>query len=162
MTRRLTLEERLVWWVMAHADHKGTDVRLSAGQLMKPDRIPRQGIDSGWWRWKAQVTFPWRRQADHINEKELRAAFTEVRRKAKSRRSLGTRYLHLLDSAVALGVLTRHRSTSQRLQRVLRRQSAVELGSGVRPVYAFVRSSMNPADRPSRVRKHGTKNNCRR
>ena len=147
---------------MARAGHEGTDVRLSAGQLMKPDKIPRQGIDSAWWQWKGQVSFPWRRLSDHINEKELRVAFTEVRRRAKSKRHLGSRYLHLLDSAVALGVLTKHRSTSHRLQRVLRRQSAVELGSGLRPVYAFVRSSMNPADRPSRVRKHGTKNNSRR
>ncbi len=53
------------------------------------------------------MSFPWRRLTDHINEKELRAAFAEVRRRAKSKRHLGSRYLHLLDSAVALGVLTR-------------------------------------------------------
>ena len=57
-TRRLTLEERLVWWVMADADHEGTEVRLMAGQLMEPDGIRRQGIDSSSCRWKAQVTFP--------------------------------------------------------------------------------------------------------
>ncbi len=81
LTRRVTLEERLVWWVMAHADREGTDVRLSPGQLMKPDGISRQGIVLSSCRCKAQVAFPWRGQTEHINEKELRAAFTEVRRR---------------------------------------------------------------------------------
>ena len=66
------------------------------------------------------------------------------------KRNLGSRYLHLLDSSVAQGVLTKHRSTSFQLQRVVRRQCAVELIAQIKPIYAFVRSSMNPADWPSR------------
>ena len=56
----------------------------------------------------------------------------------------------MLDSSVAQGVLTKHRSTSFQLQRVVRRQCAVELIAQIKPIYAFVRSSMNPADWPSR------------
>ena len=46
LKRNLSQEELMVWWIMPHADHKGTDVRLTAGQVMEPSRIPRQGIDS--------------------------------------------------------------------------------------------------------------------
>ncbi len=125
---------------------------------MKPTRIPRQGADADWWVWKDQVSFEWQVPAAHINEKELRAAFVEIRRRARCRRHIGSRYLHLLDSAVSLGVLTRHRSTSYKLQGVLRRAAVVELAASLRPVYSFVRSAMNPADRASRrgvKKKHG-------
>ena len=104
------------------------------------------------------MAFEWQVPESHINEKELRAAFVEIRRRARCRRHIGCRYLHLLDSAVSLGVLTRHRSTSHKLQSVLRRAAAVELAASLRPVYSFVRSAMNPADHASRRgvrKKHG-------
>ncbi len=98
---------------------------------MKPTRVPRQGADANWWVWKEQVAFWWQVPESHINEKELRAAFVEIRRRARCRRHIGSRYLHLLDSAVSLGVLTRHRSTSHKLQRVLRRAAVVELAASI-------------------------------
>ena len=150
LKKYLKPENQMVWWVMSHADNRGSDVRLDAGTLLRPDRIQRTSINSAHWIWKSQLSFRWRRRADHINEKEARAAFTEVKRRARLRRNLGSRYLHLLDSSVAQGVLTKHRSTSFQLQRVVRRQCAVELIAQIKPIYAFVRSSMNPADWPSR------------
>ena len=75
-----------------HSDHKGTDVRLSAGQVMKPRRIPRQGINSFWWRWKDQFAFSFLDADAHINEKGLRSAFMEMRRRARSRQNIRSRY----------------------------------------------------------------------
>ena len=153
LSRELDDQEKMVWWIMSHSDHKGTDVRLSAGQLMKPSRIPRQGVNTLWWTWKDQLSFEFADRSAHINEKELRAAFTEIKRRARTKRNIHSRYLHLLDSAVSLGVLSKHRSTSYRLHRVLRRAAAVELGASLRPVYGFVRSALNPADAASRRRR---------
>ena len=74
-----------------------------------------------------------------------------------------------IDSYVALGVLSKRRSSSHKIQRVLRRFDALELASGVRPFFAYIRSSLNPADRPSRrppVRRpageSSTRKRCRR
>ena len=142
----------MVWWIMAHSDHKGTDVRLSAGQVMEPSLIPRQGVNSAWWSWRDQFAFSFIDADAHINEKELRAAFMEIRRRARSRRNIRSRYLHLLDSAVSLGVLTKHRSTSHKPLRVLRKVSSVELAASLRPIFSFVRSALNPADSVSRRR----------
>ena len=70
--------------------------------------------------------------------------------RARTVRRLHTKSLHLLDSAVSLGVISKRRSSSVRLHRVIRRLNAVELASLSQTVYAFVRSELNPADAPSR------------
>lgn len=73
-----------------------------------------------------------------------------------SRASLhGSKFLHLLDSAVTIAVLTRRRSTSRCLNPTCRRVAALELATGDIPVYGFVRSAHNVADRPSRVFRQG-------
>lgn len=56
----------------------------------------------------------------------------------------------LLDSTAAFGVLSKKRSSSHKLQRVIQRYDALELAAFVKPYYAFVRFHLNPADRPSR------------
>ena len=46
--------------------------------------------------------------------------------------------------------MTKKRSSAYRLPRVIWKADAVELASFVHPCYSYVRSSDNPADRPSR------------
>ncbi len=43
---QLPPEEALIWWLMSRSDHRGSDVRLTTGEIMKPSRISRQGVDS--------------------------------------------------------------------------------------------------------------------
>ncbi len=146
----------MIWWLMGRSDHRGSDVRLASQELMRPSRISRVGIEHRWWRWRAQLTLPWRDTTAHINELEMRAALAEVKRRSRSARNHGTRYLHLVDSQVSLGVLTKRRSSAHVLNRVSRKICALELACNLVPVYAFVKSQHNPADRPSRrVRKNG-------
>ena len=61
-------------------------------------------------------------------------------------------FLHLLDSMVNIGALSKHRSKSWALNRVVRSFSAWELAMGARAVFGFTSSSRNPADAPSRLR----------
>ena len=150
---QLPPEEALVWWLMSRSDHRGSDVRLTTGEIMKPSRISRQGVDSTWWNWKSQLTVHWEDTECHINEKECRAALTELRRRARSRCNHGSRYLHLVDSMVGIAVLCRRRSSSHKLNGVVRKMASLELASQIQPVYVLVRSSLSPADHPSRVRK---------
>jgi hypothetical protein len=59
--------------------------------------------------------------------------------------------VHLSDSFVSIGVLTKRRSASLRLAPIVRRVNALELASGIHIYHAFCRSSNNPADAPSRA-----------
>ena len=60
------------------------------------------------------------------------------------------RLVHLSDSQVALSVATKGRSSSNVLNRLLRRFCALQLAAGIWPVLAWVETHLNPADEPSR------------
>ena len=135
---------------MSHVDARGSDVRITSGELMSPCRIARQHVDTRWWSWKTAASWKWQFSADHINALEARAALTELKRRSRSADRMHHRYLHLLDSAVTIGLLTKKRTSSRALNRVVRRFDALELATNCLPVFAFCRSSHNPADAPSR------------
>ena len=123
--------------------------------LQRPNVHPRQEIPTNLWHWRTCLSFRWRHQGCHINYFEVRAALLALERRLSRTSRHGTKFLHLLDSAVTIAVLTKRRSTSRRLNPVCRRVAALELASGVLPVYGFVRSAHNIADRPSRVFRRG-------
>lgn len=83
----------------------------------------------------------------------MRAALTEARRRTRTAACIGITYLHLVDSLVTLGVLSKKRSSSHKLHCISRELCAIELASGNGPVFAYVRSARNPADAPSRKRR---------
>ena len=134
---------------MSMSGNRGSDVRLTTGLLTSPTKMRFQHINPGWWKWKELFGYDFKESA-HINELEIRAALTDLKRRTRTR--LGTRHLVLLDSFVGLGVLTKKRSSSVRLQRVVRKYDALELASFSRPYFAYIRSHLNPADKPSRRR----------
>ena len=72
---------RLAMRLAAGCDHTGSDVRMSAGALIKPNVFPRQEIPVGYCRWQTAVSFRWRRSGvDHINRLDLFAALTAIER----------------------------------------------------------------------------------
>ena len=54
------------------------------------------------------------------------------------------------DSQVAIAILSTCRTSSLRIKRVCKRISALCLVSGMTPVYIWVQTARNPADKPSR------------
>ena len=142
-------EEALVVYLTSRAGSKGSDVRITTGELLAPSKVRFQTVRPEWWNWRVAVSAPWR-EAQHINVLETHGALLDLIRCTRKITALGTRYVVLLDSYVALGVLSKRRSSSHKIQRVLRRFDALELASGVRPFFAYIRSFLNPADRPSR------------
>ena len=88
--------------------------------------------------------------AEHINVLELRAKLSAVKWRARKAANLGTKYVHLLDSQVNLGVLAKGRSSSQQLANVMEQICAVLLASRMIPVGGYTRTDDNPADEPSR------------
>ena len=97
------------------------------------------------------VPFHWRNEA-HINELEMRAYLSAFKWRLRNSGNLDQKFFHVLDSQVSIAVLTKHRSSSIRLNRVARTVDALELASGSVGVYGFCRSDGNPADAPSRRR----------
>ena len=89
------------------------------------------------------------RKARHINCLELEAVSAAVDWRLRSR-SRGKRFLHLVDSQVALSILCKGRSSSLRLTPVTRRIAARLLAGFMFPVFAFVKSAWNPSEEPSR------------
>ena len=131
------------------SDYRGSDVRLDTGELLRPHAWPRRSIDTGRYVWYSVLAVRFKRE-EHINLLELKANLLQLRWRLRSRRRLATRFLHLLDSQVCLGVLTKGRSSSWRLNRVLKQCNALTLAGGLQPLYAYVRSDWNPSDGASR------------
>ena len=100
------------------------------------------------------MSWAWKRVGAHINELESLAILMELRRRSRSTKNFDCTYLHLVDSQVAIGVFTKKRSSSRLLQRVLRRANSLCLAIGLHPIFVYVRSEINPADRPSRRYDH--------
>ena len=147
--RRYSLEEQMVVFLTSRCGSRGSDVRLSTGELAAPSNIRFKTMRPEWWSWKSRISTGWRR-ASHINVLETQAALLDLERRTRRLADLNTSFLVLLDTYVALGVLSKRRSSSKQIQRVLRRYDSLELASQCRPFFAYIRSSFNPADRPSR------------
>ena len=81
---------------------------------------------------------------------EARAALNAVRWRLRTQSSQGKRWLHLVDSQVTAGVLTKGRSSAAQLRRVVRRWNSLMMATNSHPMVGYVASEDNPADVPSR------------
>ena len=110
----------------------------------------RSSIPSKLWRWRTVAGWQWRGQGDHINVLEMRAVLTSIKWRAEQLQQLNIRSLHLVDSLVVLHALTRGRSSSRKLRRTLMRIGSILLACGMAPLWSYVDTKQNPADKPSR------------
>ena len=100
------------------------------------------------------------RLADHINTQECKGYTTVVRRAAASVEAHGTQWLVRLDRAVVRGATAKGRSSSRRLNRVLRSVVCDQLAANVVVGSLPVPTRFNPSDaltRDKRVRKHAAR-----
>jgi hypothetical protein len=123
------------------------------GVLCEPDQVKEAALNdallSSPVRWSTIVAAPWRRQ-EHINHLELRSVNTALRWVLSSPESIGRRVLLLSDSQVAVGCLTKGRSSSHGLLCRVRPTCALLLASGIQLRVRWIASLLNPADAPSR------------
>jgi len=137
-------------WV-AQADFRGAAVRLDGreelGRKMRPGR-PFPAAD---FSWKVCHAYGWT-HAQHITLLEAHAALLWVRRRARNLSKHGMAFLHILDSWACLGGLAKGRSSSWRLNRVLRRIGALKVAAGMRQFLAWTSSALMPMDEASRRR----------
>ena len=130
---------------------KGEDILLStpSSQMVRHHRL-RASVPSSLWRWKVITGWKWTLGKEHINSLELRAILTTIRWRIEHKHHLNTRLLHLTDSLVCLHCLTRGRTSSRRLRRTMSRINALILASNLQPLWGYVHTDQNPADKPSR------------
>lgn len=102
-------------------------------QFYRPDRLPQCSVAARQWRWKVVKGWAWKFE-QHINVLEMEALYGTLKWRAKSLQNYAARFLHLTDSQVVLGIVSKGRTNSKRLRRTL----------------GWVASEENPADEPSR------------
>ena len=130
---------------------KGEDLMLQGASEapLKFHRL-RTSIPSKIWRWRTVSGWKWNNKDEHINALELRAVLTTVKWRTEQLKQQDVRCVHLIDSLVALHSLTRGRSSSRKLMRTVMRINSYLLVSGLQPLWGYVNTKDNPADRPSR------------
>ena len=101
------------------------------------------------WQWQTVQRYPWR-DAQHINLLEVRAALNYLRIRARHLDSWHSRMLFVADSQVVASVVAKGRSSSLRLNMLLRRFAAIQLCTNTRVFIGWCRSEAIPADAPSR------------
>lgn len=125
---------------------RGTDLRLMFGD---------NGIEVPYpayrWLWQEVLSYKWREER-RINEGELAAFNVMLRRRTRNPKKHEMRYLAILDSLVTRGAVSKGRSPSKGLNRLLKQTCALLLGSDQYPLATWTISRWNFADGASRRR----------
>ena len=150
-TSTLPINNTLVKKLAGISSLKGEDLMVQATTEvpLRYQRL-RLSIPSKLWRWRIVTGWKWTGDSEHINVLEARAAFTTMRWRAEQLRQLDVRCVHLVDSMVVLHCLTRGRSSSRKMRRTVMRIGSLLLATGIQPLWGYVSTHQNPADKPSR------------
>jgi hypothetical protein len=119
-------------------------------RLASAPPISPEPVNPGPASWSTIMSHQWGRQ-EHINVLELRAVSSAVRWVLSHPQSLCRRLLLLSDSQVAVGALSKGRSSSFQILRRLRFITAHVLAGGLQLYSRWIDSASNPADGPSRL-----------
>ena len=147
--RERRLSTHLVGAFVKRQEYRGSDIRLDVSSLYRPDAYPRATVSPHRWLWHVAHSYPFTRE-EHINLLELRALIHTFEWRARRSRYGDCRSLHLADSQVVLSVCVKGRSSSKRLNRLLRKWAALQVAGGIYPILAWIETHLNPADEPSR------------
>ena len=130
---------------------KGEDLLLQASTdvHVRFHRL-QASIPSRLWRWRTVAGWTWKSHTDHINVLELRAILSTVKWRLEQRGQMHKRWIHLTDSLACLHSLCRGRTSSRKLRRTLTRINCLLLATRSQPLWGYVHTHQNPADRPSR------------
>ena len=130
---------------------KGEDISLqtSSEDLVRYHRL-RASVPAKLWKWKTVASWKWTGCREHINSLETRAVLTSLRWRLERHKRTHLKFVHMVDSLVALHSLSRGRSSSRKLRRTILRINALLLATRSQAVWAYVHTSQNPADAPSR------------
>ena len=126
---------------------RGTDLRLLLGEDNLEVPYPAYR-----WYWHEVLSYAWKEERN-INEGEVAAFNVMLKRRSKDPAKHELRYLAVVDSLVTRGAVSKGRSPSKALNRLLKQTAAYVLGSDQYPLTAWTISRWNFADGASRRRR---------
>ena len=136
-------------FLLRKTNHTGSDIRVISGDIYNSKAFPRQSIAADWWSWEHAFARPWKRRA-HINVLELETILWGIKFQVENLHLSDARIFQVTDSYICISVVSKGRSSSKQLQRVLRKISALLLAHGLFLIIAHVESTENPTDAMSR------------
>ena len=142
--------EHLNRLLLRRTNHTGSDVRVVSGEFTNPKIFPRQSVSASWWIWKDEFNSRWK-QRSHINVLELEALLLGLKHQIRRFHVSDRRVVQLTDSYVCISVVSKGRSSSLQLNRVLKQVAALLLAHGLQLIVCHVESSENPTDFKSRM-----------
>ena len=128
--------------------YRGSDVCLDVSTLYRADAYPQAIVDPHRQLWHVAYAYPLQVEK-HINVLGFRAPVHTVEWRLRLTNFNGTRLLHLADSPGTLTVAVKGRSSSHKMNRLLRCLRAMCIAAGLYPVPARIESHLNPAGAPS-------------
>lgn len=134
---------------LGRANFTGSDVRVTSGDIVNPRSFPRQPVCATWWTWSHCVKFRWA-HSQHINLLELKTILLSIQRGIERRKWGNLRVFHATDSYISMSVVSKGRTSSQMLNRLLRVLNAMLLLHGIHLLVTHVESTENPTDAASR------------
>ena len=135
--------------LLARTNHTGSDVRIATGTILNPKAHPRQSVEADWWEWLPSFKVRWKIK-QHINVLELRSILLAMQYHINHLGAYNMRVFHVTDSYVCMSIISKGRSGSVQMNRVLKRLNALLLAHGMYVVLGHVESTMNPTDGASR------------
>eukprot|EP00438_Fugacium_kawagutii_P032554 Skav201090 [mRNA] locus=scaffold2562:77913:81556:+ [translate_table: standard] len=146
---RLSEEQLLVYLLSRSVSHRGSDVRMDTGIPFCASDFARRSVDPTLWGWKVLMAYKWKAKG-HINQLEAIAVLDLLKKLSRTKEVQNKRLFLMVDNTTVLNILAKGRTSSNQLQPVLRRLTAVLMTCSLRLVLAWVKGEYNPADGPSR------------
>ena len=144
------LMTRMVHVFLRQVEMRGSDIRLDTGDLFRADAYPRCAIDPLKWEWRHCRAFRWKR-VEHINLLELRAALHAIQWRCRRAAYCDFRTMILIDNQAILAVMAKGRSSSKKVNNLLRRLAALCCSLNIYVLVCWVDTVDNPADEASRL-----------
>ncbi len=143
------LMSRLMHLFLRRVELRGSDIRLDTGSLFRPDCCPRASVDPLKWEWRHCRAFKWKR-SEHINLLEMKAALHAIQWRGRRSAYRDFRTMLLIDNQSVLAVIAKGRSSSRKVNLLLRRLAALCCALNVYLLVYRVDTADNPADEASR------------
>lgn len=141
---------QLVHIFLRRVEHRGSDIRVDTGDLFRADAYPRCAIDPLKWEWRHCRAFRWAR-SEHINLLELGAALHAIQWRSRRAAYCDFRTMLLIDNQAILAVIAKGRSSSKKVNNLLRRLAALCCALNLYLLVCWVDTVDNPADEASRL-----------
>ena len=139
-------ENKARYHLLSNGHYRGTDIRFAVEHLAQREMVPYPAYR---WLWRDTLSFRWKQEA-HINELETQALIAHVRRLLREDEVKQVRVMIVVDSQVLFYAIGKGRSPSKRLNRLMRRLTALQLMGDLYVLPIWTLSAWNFADRPSR------------